>query len=335
MSDVHVYFVGSKNLTSQTAVAIVSMAMNTTANLYLYILNCDLPNDDINILNRMCKSYKNIKSLTVKDVECSQFDGCNKWHGHIDVWARMVFPDMFPDVQRAIYLDSDILIMGDIQKLYDMDMGGFALAAAPEIYHKSARESHLLKQRQEFFKYSGDKLYFCAGTLLLDCEQWRNKNIAKNIIGMAKHYGTKFKFCDQDALNMFFADNYMVIDNELCSTSRDILYLKHEEPERFLRLQKNIIVRHFNVVKPFSKKIYMYNETIDHIENWWYYAKQTPYYLYFLHNMHLEPQVKKNEYKLHLFNALCLIKMVEIRKNKKVVYLFGFIPIMQWRKKEL
>lgn len=335
MSDVHVYFVGSKNLTSQTAVAIVSMAMNTTANLYLYILNCDLPSDDINILNRMCKSYKNIKSLTVKDVDCSQFDGCNKWHGHIDVWARMVFPDMFPNVDRAIYLDSDILIMGDIQKLYNMDMGGFVLAAAPEIYHKSARESNALKQRQEFFKYSGDKLYFCSGALILDCVQWREQRISNKIIDLAREYGARFKFPDQDALNMFFADNYMVIDNELCSTSRDILYLKHEEPERFLRLQKNIIVRHFNVVKPFGKQIYMYNEAIDHIENWWAYALQTPYYLYFLHLMQLEKPTKKHSYKLHLFNKICLLKITEAKPTKKVIYLFGFIPIMQLRKKEI
>ncbi|MDR2413129.1 MAG: glycosyltransferase family 8 protein [Rickettsiales bacterium] len=324
MKNIPVYFVGSSNLTSQTAVAMVSMAMNTKSYIDFYIMDCDLTQDDIRALQSICAKYSNIKSLIFINVDISIFAGCNTWRGHIDVWARFLFPELAPNIGKAIYLDSDIVIMNDIQELYDLDLEEKAVAAAPEIWHLSRQSEQTKIERQKKFGYSENHIYFGSGTLVLDCEKWREENIAQKIFEIGREWGEKLVYPDQDALNIYFADNYKVIDNELVSTSNDIIYLKKDDKEKFLRLQKNIIVRHFNVYKPFSKEVYISKNLCPHLENWWYYASLTPYYPYFLHKLHIE---KSCNYIVRLFGLVPFIKIKRNKRNRRVILLFDLIPL--------
>ena len=40
------------------------------------------------------------------------------------IYFRIFIPDMYPEYDKAIYIDSDIVVPGDISELYDTDMHG-------------------------------------------------------------------------------------------------------------------------------------------------------------------------------------------------------------------
>jgi lipopolysaccharide biosynthesis glycosyltransferase len=337
MSNIPVCFVGSRNLTSQTAVAMVSMAMNTKSNIDFYIIDCDLPADDFRILQSICDQYKNIKSLTVYPIDRALFHRCNTWHGHSDIWARFYFPQLAPHIDRAIYMDSDTLVIGDIQKIYDMDLDGHAVAAAPEIAFLGTEWQKLKNERYEILNLPNNHLYFCSGVLVMDCKKWRDENITEHIMKIGRERGMDLKYPDQDAMNLFFANDYAQIHNEFCSTTNDLVYMLREQPDMFLRAQKNMIIRHFNVYKPFAKDVFIDGTHMcEHLENWWYYASLTPYWQYFLHKQNIQKPTQTRPVRninYRLFGFIPLLKIMQIKTGRhagqRVWLLFNHIPVLR------
>lgn len=47
-------------------------------------------------------------------------------------YFRLFLPELYPQYDKILYLDSDITIVGDISELYNTDMGTNLVAAAPD-----------------------------------------------------------------------------------------------------------------------------------------------------------------------------------------------------------
>ena len=47
-------------------------------------------------------------------------------------YFRLFLPDLYPQYDKVLYLDSDIIVLGDISELYNTDMGTNLVAAAPD-----------------------------------------------------------------------------------------------------------------------------------------------------------------------------------------------------------
>ena len=47
-------------------------------------------------------------------------------------YFRLFLPNLYPQYDKVLYLDSDIVILDDIAKLYNTDMGDNLVAAAPD-----------------------------------------------------------------------------------------------------------------------------------------------------------------------------------------------------------
>ena len=52
-------------------------------------------------------------------------------HGHFrpETYYRLLAPSLLPNVEKAIYLDSDLVVCGDLAELFDVDVTGHLLAA--------------------------------------------------------------------------------------------------------------------------------------------------------------------------------------------------------------
>ena len=48
------------------------------------------------------------------------------------IFFRLFIPSMFPEYSKGIYLDSDIVVLGDISKLYRVDIENYLLGACIE-----------------------------------------------------------------------------------------------------------------------------------------------------------------------------------------------------------
>ncbi|CAM8996637.1 unnamed protein product [Rhodiola kirilowii] len=92
-------------------------------------------------------------------------------------YARIYLADIVPkDVNRVIYLDSDIIVVDDIQELRDVDMDD-KVVAAPEYCHVNLTQYFTEKfwSSPEFSKtFEGRKAcYFNTGVMVMDLDKWR------------------------------------------------------------------------------------------------------------------------------------------------------------------
>ncbi len=117
-------------------------------------------------------------------------------HYTLDNWTRLWVADFFgANIDRALYLDSDMVIVGSVAPLWNVDLGG-ALLGAVDI-PGSQRGVENLGMRAE----DG---YFNAGVLLIDIEQWRRTRALDEALDYVSANHARLRELDQDVLNACF-----------------------------------------------------------------------------------------------------------------------------------
>jgi lipopolysaccharide biosynthesis glycosyltransferase len=170
---------------------------------------------------------------------------------------RLLLPGMLPaTVQKFIYLDIDIVVVGRLRELFATDMGNYPLAAVaePVDYTRPDLGLHTVGE------------YFNAGVLLINLSAWQQQQIAEKAIGFLREFPAKAIYLDQDALNAVLAHNWLPLEDKFNFTWRSIPYIPKAELRKFVAT-KTIV--HFNTsIKPWhrlssSRLDYLYHYFFD------------------------------------------------------------------------
>ena len=123
-------------------------------------------------------------------------------------YYRFLIAECFPTIKKAIYLDADTVVRGDISQLFDTEMSDFAVAACHE---------QVMIQTDVFGRYVEEVLgidrgaYFNAGVMLINCAQWRRLRILERFTELVGEY--EFKVTqDEDYLNVLLKDRVLFLD---------------------------------------------------------------------------------------------------------------------------
>jgi lipopolysaccharide biosynthesis glycosyltransferase len=117
-------------------------------------------------------------------------------HYTLDTWTRLWVEEFFPaDVNRVLYLDGDIVVVGGVAPLWHTDLGG-ALLGAVDIPGSQRGVTHHGMSAQDG--------YFSAGVLLIDLDQWRNTRALDTVLDYVSAHPERLPDVDQDALNACF-----------------------------------------------------------------------------------------------------------------------------------
>ena len=120
-----------------------------------------------------------------------------------DVYSRIYFADMFPRIDRFIYLDSDLILCDSIEKLWKDNLSGNIIGA---IEFESLRNV--------YSKKIGGQSFFSSGVLLVDAKKYRKENIAQKIDKYLRKNKGKLIFADQDALNFVLKSKWKKISSK-------------------------------------------------------------------------------------------------------------------------
>lgn len=129
--------------------------------------------------------------------------------GNIMNFARFLFPDTFPDLNKIIYVDIDMVFQEDIIRLYKTEFkkGKYLLALADKKFGQTMDHQFLKK-------YHLDKNYqgFNAGLFVTKLRYWRDKNVLQQIqkimIANKKSKTPFFQFGTQPLMNVVFYEKY-------------------------------------------------------------------------------------------------------------------------------
>lgn len=206
MNYIHVVASADKNFVKQLGIMLTSLFENfhaTDKKLFIHILiSSDVSTDDIEQLTITSLRYDvKVEFLKIDDGRYDDFFVSH--HISLATYFRISISELLnEDIHRAIYLDSDLIVKGNIAELWNTDLKGKIIGAIDDPLGDLRMD-----ELQIPFMYS----YFNAGVLVIDLENWRKQQITKKVLAYIKENPTKLVYWDQDALNAILYDKRMSI----------------------------------------------------------------------------------------------------------------------------
>ena len=160
-------------------------------------------------------------------------------HYTIDTYSRLWVAEFFAEtVDKILYLDSDMIVVGAIDPLWNMDLGEQVLAAVT--IPGSTRCS--------VYGIPEDFGYFQSGVLLIDLAKWRKDRIFEQLLAWIEKNGALIQDADQDVLNACLYNRRLPLDyiwNVIVPFYFDYHPLGISEVERGL-VRRDARIIHFN-----------------------------------------------------------------------------------------
>lgn len=199
----------------------------------------------------MEKGLESITDIRGNRLRCEYFT--------LTIYFRLFIPAMFPEYDKAVYLDGDIVVQGDLAELYNIDLGDNVIGACQD------HSCNGIEPFQRYFELHAGvdrNKYINSGVLLMDLKKLREADFDKHFIDLLNTYQFDSVCPDQDYINAICCDK--------------IYHL----PATWDRMPNNA-----NPYDPESKLIH-YNlfakpwcyDDIQYGDIFWEYAKQSAYY---------------------------------------------------------
>ncbi|MBC8037682.1 MAG: glycosyltransferase family 8 protein [Rhizobiales bacterium] len=156
-----------------------------------------------------------------------------------DCFSRLLAAEILPpSCTRAIYLDSDIVVLGDIGKLQSLINDESTISAATGVYWPYISSEHT-PGRAVVFNYAELGLnerrpYFNSGVMVLNMNRWRERDIGAKALAYLEMHQDKIHLHDQGILNAILANEWFRLDQKWnqCSTILDPSIWKEPEYNR-------------------------------------------------------------------------------------------------------
>lgn len=145
-------------------------------------------------------------------------------HISVATYFRMLIPRLLPDgIEKAIYLDSDLLVLDDLATLWRREFGDELLHAAPDVACpffdcEKSLENYLQCApwlvtarpipNYKTLGFSGSEPYFNGGVLLLNVGAWRREDTTSAMFACIEANRESLLFWDQYALNVTLAGKW-------------------------------------------------------------------------------------------------------------------------------
>ncbi|MCM0592691.2 MAG: glycosyltransferase family 8 protein [Gloeotrichia echinulata IR180] len=110
------------------------------------------------------------------------------------------------ELDKVIYLDSDMVVTGNLENLWNIDLGNnYVLAVQDDVELYISMSSGLRNYHE--LGIDPDSKYFNSGLLVINLEKWRSENIGEKVIEYVKH-NREYVQNDQDGLNAVLAGKW-------------------------------------------------------------------------------------------------------------------------------
>lgn len=256
-----IFFSTDDNYIPYLDVAIRSLIQNASKdhNYRIIILNTGLSVESVEMIKeneseRFIIEFKDISG----ELEGIRAQLRNVYHFSIVTYYRLFIASLFPEYDKVIYLDCDIVVLGDISRLYETELSDNILGAAPEAYVRST---------PQFREYASTALgvdpdgYVNAGVLLMNLDEFRAARIEERFIKLISEYD--FDLLDPDQAYL----------NYLCLGKIHFLPNGWNKEPLCQPLEGELNIVHYALYK----KPWQYDDVL-YGEYFWEYAKGSPFY---------------------------------------------------------
>jgi lipopolysaccharide biosynthesis glycosyltransferase len=265
---IHCVFSTDNNYCQHLAVTLVSLLENDeTSNLFIHIVHSDIVEANMAKLTLIFQKYPSAAVAFYK------FDASAYSHFRLDYhitlasYFRLFLTDILPsDVTKLIYLDCDLVVLVDLRALWDLNLEGKLIAAAPDLFMPDNARLGL----------PSNYCYFNAGVLVINLAGWRANNLIRTFVEYVEKESAILRFHDQDTLNVILQDSVKYLDLSWNFQAR----LKPEDvaqiglsPEQYRALHKAPKIVHFTT----RHKPWFYRPKVAFENKYTFYLRKTPW----------------------------------------------------------
>lgn len=261
---IHIFYAPDNNHAKLAFISILSILENTESKIEINILHSNLSEKNIEMFQKL----DNFKNCTISFEKINENNFKNfptvKWVT-LEAWYRIIIPKLRKDINKALYLDCDTLILKDITQLFNVDISNYLLAGIKDVINSNKNAKKLNCK---------NKNYVNSGVLLINCKKWRDEKIYEKIENLVLDNSIDN---DQDAINKTTDNNKLLLHQkfnylEVWWQNNRFEY-KNQEKKDYLEAKNNPFIIHFTGIKPNLLKCKHSYKNL-----WWYYAKKSAIY---------------------------------------------------------
>ena len=258
--EIPVFFASDDNYLPFLDVTLVSLIEHASREYFysIYVLNTGLSEEGQNRIKRL-----EDENFSINFVDMTDYIGDlhkklkNVYHFSLAAYYRLFIQGKFPQYKKILYLDCDIVVLGDISKLYNIDLEGNMLGGVVEGFIQRVDAFNLYAREAIGVNPSE---YINSGILVMDLEKFREENIEEKFTYLLSTYNFDTIDPDQAYLNYF------------CRERKKLLPISWNKTPAYndIDVKPNII--HFALTKK------PWQCDVPNAEYFWYYAKKSDFY---------------------------------------------------------
>jgi lipopolysaccharide biosynthesis glycosyltransferase len=246
---VAVVFQSSEEYMPYCGIALYSLLKHADENrvYQVYILTRELSVGSQHKLRTLLEHHSNA-TLEIVNVEAAlkQYDiddtiVIEGSHLPLECYFKLLCPWLFPTLEKALYLDCDLVVQEDVAPLFDTDISELSFAAA-----------HYARSECEKDK---DIIHINSGVLLMNLSRIRAGYSIAEIFDCAKK--NRFRILDQDLIDTMFQGEILILSSQWNARSffyRDdwrqhVLFSQHDDVAWAIQNPKIV---HYNGLKPWQ-----------------------------------------------------------------------------------
>lgn len=211
-----VFYSISDDFTKYAAVSLYSLIKkaNPNTDYTVYFLNQDLSDKHKSDLMAMATENVHVKFFHINDELVAPIKNRKENFLRADfftpsIFYRLFIPELFPQYDKAIYIDSDTVLNDDIATLYQTDLGNNLFGACTD------SSIQFVEKMLFYIKYVLDldpKKYINSGMLVMNCKSFRDKHFIDHFMDLLTKYHFDCIAPDQDYLNELDENSILHLD---------------------------------------------------------------------------------------------------------------------------
>ena len=271
---------GNQNFIAQLSTTIKSIFYHNK-NVKIYVLNRDILPDWFRKPRKMAQ----LLGGDLIDVKLNPDDVKDTWwtqeHISLDAYSRYFIPKYISE-EKVLYLDADLLVLKNLEDIFEIDMKGHPIAAVMDTDNQS----------------------FNSGVLLIDNGLWKRENMTEQLVNETNGSlqqaleGNIPKFNgDQTIFNKVFRDRWLALDKRMnLQVGHDVTAFMSHWPNHFKDSEDPYVVHFVSHRKPWATL------SANRFRQLWWAFHDMDYSQVLSHHMG-DFQIEMDpDYELHLFN---------------------------------
>lgn len=256
---INIVLSGDDNYAPMIAISGASILYNTTSYIKFYIISDCISEKNKSKILASLLSVSNNTSIEFLEINSKDYFSSLKLrndHLTLATCNKLLVPTLLPDVDKVICLESDIIVVDDIAKLWNEKLNGTCIGAVPHYIDRINSFDFIYKKLN--IQYDSNYKYFNAGVLLLDLKRMRdlfgnNQQIIDHLL----------KICDE--INPDRTPDEFVLNRFAYLYGYSKLPCKYNACAQY----------GFEYIKKYNKNSYLYNSFTEAIKHLDYEDKDT------------------------------------------------------------